>query len=59
MNKAIIERAKIKINRVLIKGKYTPIQLFKIQERANNQKTNNPYKKLILQYIIERIATFV
>ena len=59
MNKAIIERAKIQVNRVLVKDKYTLIQLFKIQERAHNQTTENPYKKLILEYIVQRIADII
>jgi hypothetical protein len=59
VNKAIVERAKIKINRLLVKNKYSIIELFMIQERARRQTTTNPYNQAILEYIIKRVAQIV
>ena len=59
-NKAIIDKAKAKIDKV-ITNKYWTIQLFTLQQRAIDKQSiaTNPYHIIILQYVIERIAKII
>lgn len=61
INQNVINKAQAKINFLIPLWKYTPIQLFRISERALAKKksTTNPYHKLICDMIIKRVSQVI